>query len=96
MRRRPPETEPVVVNGLVATALIALVGLLLSGCGTDAANLEDAEHLVAIAPQRGESFYARGVALAHFGCNREAIADFDRGHRIRPELVYVSEARSEA
>jgi hypothetical protein len=34
------------------------------------------------------------VALALVGRDRDAVADFDRARGIRPELVYVVEARA--
>jgi tetratricopeptide (TPR) repeat protein len=49
---------------------------------------------VSTAPQQGESYYARGTALALVGRDREAVADFDRAAAIRPELAYVVEARA--
>ena len=58
--------------------------------------LQDAEHLVTTTPQQGESFYARGVARTLLGRDREALADFDHALGIRPELVYVAEARVRA
>lgn len=56
--------------------------------------LEDAQHLVDAVPQQGESWYARGVALSLLGRDRDAVTDFDRAAAIRPELVYVVEARA--
>jgi len=70
--------------------------LARSATGDVVGALRDAEHLVSTVPQQAESYYSRGVALALLGRDRDAIADFDRAARIRPELVYVVEARAEA
>jgi tetratricopeptide (TPR) repeat protein len=66
--------------------------LARAACGDAHGALEDADHLVATAPQQAESFYARGVALGMLGRYPEARADFYRAARIRPELVYVRDA----
>ena len=58
--------------------------------------LADAERLVALDPQDARSYYARGVALAKLGRDREALADFDDALRRRPELVYPLGARADA
>jgi len=70
--------------------------LARSLCGQLDGALADASHLVAAAQQQAESYYARGVALAGLGRDREAVADFERAERMRPELVYVREAGARA
>lgn len=70
--------------------------LARAATGDVAGALADAEHLVAVVPQQAESWYARGVARALQGRDREAVADFDRAADLRPELVYVIEARARA
>ncbi|HET9252359.1 MAG TPA: tetratricopeptide repeat protein [Candidatus Eisenbacteria bacterium] len=58
--------------------------------------MKDAERLLALAPQQGESHYAMGVALAGLGRYRDAVRAFEQGLRLRPELIYPLEARAEA
>jgi len=67
--------------------------LARAATGDTAGAMADAEELVHGEPQRGETWYVRGVVLALTGHDREAVADFDRAAGIRPELVYVVEAR---
>jgi tetratricopeptide (TPR) repeat protein len=47
-------------------------------------------------PHTGESYYARGVALAALGRAQPAVDDFSTVLRMRPELVYPLAARAEA
>jgi tetratricopeptide (TPR) repeat protein len=56
--------------------------------------LDDAQRLVTLVPQQGESYYARGVALSGLGRDRDAIADFDESLRRKPELIYPLRARA--
>lgn len=56
----------------------------------------DAQRLLALAPQQGETYYALGSALAGLRHWREAIAAFDEALRRRPELVYPLRARAAA
>jgi tetratricopeptide (TPR) repeat protein len=68
-------------------------GLARAATGDITGAMADVEELVRGEPQRGETWYVRGVVLALMGRDREAVADFDRAAAIRPELVYVVEAR---
>lgn len=58
--------------------------------------LDDADRLRTMVPQQGETYYARGVALAGLGRMREAIEAYDEAIRIRPDLVYPLHARADA
>lgn len=58
--------------------------------------MEDAERLLELAPQQGESHYVLGVALAGLGRYRDAVAAYEQGLRLRPELIYPLTARAEA
>jgi len=70
--------------------------LARAALGDAAGALEDAEHLVTVVPQQAESWYARGVARALLKRHLGAIDDFDRAAALRPELVYVVEAREKS
>ena len=58
--------------------------------------LNDAERLITLAPQMGESYYARGVALTKLGRDEEAIREFTEAIRRRPELLYPLRARADS
>ncbi len=70
--------------------------LARAALGNASGALADAEQLVKRAPQQAESWYARGVALALLGRDADAVVDFTQARAIRPELVYVVEARAQS
>ncbi|MFI5371095.1 MAG: hypothetical protein ACHQ52_06010 [Candidatus Eisenbacteria bacterium] len=57
--------------------------LAQAATGDTAGALADTAQQAGAAPQRAESYYARGVARALLGRDRDVIADFDRAAAAR-------------
>jgi len=58
--------------------------------------MADAERLVRLAPQQGETHYVLGMALAGTGRAQAAVNAFGESLRLRPELIYPLRARAAA